>query len=304
MQTILTSTAVQHRTAQHGRIARWPLVTFFALAFGLTWSFLIADALGQRGVIPFRLTLSGPGLVLALLMSYGPTLAALFVIGVTEGRAGVWSLLRAATRWRVSLRWYILALGGPAALFYLAARLSELLGGEPRPLPAQGWTVLLAGVVGTIVHGIANGEELGWRGYALPRLLRRQRALAASLILGAIWFVFHIPIMFVPNSIAGSQSFETALPFLVNVLATSTLLTWVYRSTGGSVLLTILLHGAANIWPSLVGGTASEVTVAWIQAMLLVLTASVVVARYGPDLGPRMSKSATIGEQERVAASA
>jgi membrane protease YdiL (CAAX protease family) len=200
-------------------------------------------------------------------------------------------LLRAVTRWRVGLRWYILALGGPAVLFYVAARFSELLGGEPRPLPAQGWMVLVAGVVGTLVHGIANGEEAGWRGYALPQLLRRRRALSASLILGAIWFVFHVPIMFVPNSIAGDQSFQTALPFLISVLATSTLMTWVYRGTGGSMLLTILLHGAINVWPSLVGGTASEVTLAWVQAALLVLVASVAVARYGPDLESRTSYS-------------
>jgi membrane protease YdiL (CAAX protease family) len=289
MHKTLASAVVPHRTAHRRLIARWPLAAFFALAFGLTWSFLIADALGQRGLIPFRLTLSGPGLALTLLMSYGPTLAALFVAGVSEGWAGTWSLLRAATRWRVGLRWYILALGGPAALFYVAARLSELLGGEPRPLPAQGWTVLLAGVVGSVVHGVANGEEVGWRGYALPQLLRHQRGLTASLMLGAIWFVFHIPIMFVPNSIAGGQSFETALPFLVSVLATSTLMTWVYRSTGGSVLLTILLHGAANVWPSLVGGTASEVTLAWVQAVLLGLVASAVVVRYGPELGPPTS---------------
>jgi membrane protease YdiL (CAAX protease family) len=292
MHKILTSAAVPHRTAHRGLITRWPLATFFTLAFGLAWSFLIADALGQRGLIPFRLTLSGPGLILALLMSYAPTLAALFVAGRSEGRAGVWSLLRAATRWRVGLRWYVLALGGPAALFYAAARLSELLGGEPRALPAQGWAILLAGIVGSLVHGIANGEEIGWRGYALPQLLRRQRALTASLVLGAIWFVFHVPIMFVPNSIAGGQSFETALPFLVSVLATSTLMTWVYRSTGGSVLLTILLHGAANVWPDLVGGTASEVTLAWVRAVLLVLVASMVVARYGPDLGPPTSDGA------------
>jgi membrane protease YdiL (CAAX protease family) len=152
--------------------------------------------------------------------------------------------------------------------------------------------VLLAGVVGGVVHGIANGEEIGWRGYALPQFLRRGRALTASLILGAIWFVFHVPIMLVPNSIAGGQSFETALPFLLSVLATSIVMTWVYRSTGGSVLLTTLLHGAANVWPDLVGGTTSEVTLAWVRAMLLVLVASMVVARYGRDLGPPTSDEA------------
>src|SRR5690606_12471960 len=131
-------------------LVRRPLTVFFVLAFGLTWAFLLADALGARGLIPFRLTLSGPGLVLALLMSYGPSIAALLVVGVSEGRAGLWSLLRALLRWRVGLRWYALALGAPAALFFVAARLSELLGGEPRPLPAQGWSVLLMGLAGSL----------------------------------------------------------------------------------------------------------------------------------------------------------
>lgn len=285
MQKTLTSFAAPPPAARRSLIARRPLATFFALAFGLTWAFLIADALGSRGLIPFRLTLSGPGLALALLMSYGPTIAALLVAGAAEGLAGIRALLGAAVRWRVGLRWYALALGGPAALFFAAARLSELLGGTPRPLPAQGWALLLMGVVGSVVHGIANGEEIGWRGYALPRLLQRYRALTASLILGAIWFVFHVPIMFVPNSVAGSQSLDTALPFLIGVLAASTLITWLSVKTRGSVLLIALFHGAVNAWPALLGGGGSAVALAWIQAAVLVLAAGAVVARYGPDLG-------------------
>jgi membrane protease YdiL (CAAX protease family) len=257
-------------------MARQPLISFFALAFGLTWSFLIADALGARGIIPFRLTLSGLGLALTLLMSYGPTIAALVVAGAAEGKAGIKALLGGVVRWRVSLGWYVLALGGPAALFFIAARLSELLGGAPHAVPAGGWNVLLMGIVGSLVHGIVNGEELGWRGYALPRLLQRHSALNASLILGVIWFAFHVPIMFVPNSIAGGQSFDTALPFLIGVLSISILATWIYRSTGGSVLLLILFHGAFNAWPGLLGDGGG------IAFALQVIAAVVVVAVYGP----------------------
>lgn len=292
MSNILTSVSTACPGAQPNLFARRPLVTFFVLAFGMSWLLLLLDFLGAQGVITFRLTLSGPGLALTLLMGYAPTLAALVVAGASAGRAGVWSLLRSAARWRVGLRWYAVALAGPPVLFFVAARLSELFGGVPRPLPVQGWAVLLAGLAGTLVHGIANGEELGWRGYALPQLMGRQRALTASLALGLIWFVFHVPIMFVPNSVAGGQSLATALPFLVSVLAASVLMTWMYRGTGGSVLIPWLFHGAVNVWPGLVGGAGSELRLAWIQAALLVLAAAVVAARYGPDLRSPGSNSA------------
>ena len=68
-----------------GALARHPLFAFFLLAFGLTWPFMIADGLGYYGRMPFRLTLSGAGLILVLLMSYGPTFAALIVTWATEG---------------------------------------------------------------------------------------------------------------------------------------------------------------------------------------------------------------------------
>ncbi|NTU81142.1 MAG: CPBP family intramembrane metalloprotease [Chloroflexales bacterium] len=102
--------------------------------------------------------------------------------------------------------------------------------------------------------------------------------------IGVIWFVFHVPIMFVPNSIAGGQSLETALPFLVIVLAASVLMTWLYRGTGGSVLLPWLFHGAVNAWPRLVGGAGSEARLIWLAAALLALAAAAVVVRRGPDL--------------------
>src|SRR5690349_8812442 len=81
-------------------IIRHSLSVFFGLAFGISWLFLVADALGSRGLIPFRLTLSGPGLLLALLMSYGPTLAALIVTWATEGAVGLRRLLGRLVPWR------------------------------------------------------------------------------------------------------------------------------------------------------------------------------------------------------------
>ena len=209
-------------------IARRPLLAFFVLAFGISWSFLLADGLGAYGLIPFRLTLSGLGLILVLLMSYGPTLAALVVTSATDGRQGMRTLLARLLPWRAGPGWYMLALAGPAVLAFSIGTLQELLGATLRPLPAPPLQVVLLALLASVVRGVVNGEEVGWRGYALPRLQERYSALHASLILGLIWFAFHVPIMFIPGSVGGSQTLDTALPFLINVLALSVMITWIF----------------------------------------------------------------------------
>jgi uncharacterized protein len=263
-------------------IIRHPLSVFFCLAFGISWLFLIADALGSRGLIPFRLTLSGPGIILALLMSYGPSLAALIVTWATDGAAGLRTLLGRLVPWRAGVGWYVLALAGPAAFALATGTLQQLLGATLRPLPGPVYQVVLMGLVGSIVHAVANGEELGWRGYALVHLQERHNALTASLILGLIWFVFHIPIMLTVGGVGGSQTLDNALPFLVGVLALSVIITWIFNTTRGSVLPIILLHGAYNTWPDLFTMTSGNPALAWVGTAISVLLAAIVVLLFEP----------------------
>jgi uncharacterized protein len=284
----IQSIAPQPASALRGFVRRHPLSAFFGLAFGISWLFLIADALGSRGLIPFRLTLSGPGLLLVLLMSYGPTFAALIVAWATEGLAGVRTLLGRLVPWRASLRWYILALGAPAVFFFVTSTLQGALGATLQPPPGPMQQVLLAGLAGSLLHAIANGEELGWRGYALPQLLARYSALQASLLLGAIWFAFHTPIMFTVGGVAGSQTLDSALPFLVSTLALSVVITWMFMGTHGGVLPIILLHGALNTWPGLFIAYGGHPAVALVQLVPMVLLAAIVVLRYGPTRFARM----------------
>jgi membrane protease YdiL (CAAX protease family) len=101
------------------------------------------------------------------------------------------------------------------------------------------------------------GEEFGWRGFALPHLLQRQRPLAAALIPGGIWWAWHLPTFFIP---ALSQH-QLSIPlFLVNSLALSMIMTWLYQRTRGDLLLMILVHVAANYCG---GGSASRSTLRW-----------------------------------------
>ena len=262
--------------------ARHPLFAFVLLAFGLTWPFMIADGLGYYGLIPFRLTLSGAGLILVLLMSYGPTFAALIVTWATEGGAGIRTLLGRLLPWRAGVHWYVLALALPAMVAFGTATLQQVLGATIRPLPGPALHVVLLSLLASIVRGIVNGEEIGWRGYALPRLQERYSALSASLILGVLWFAFHMPIMFIPGSVAGSQTVDTALPFLIGVLALSVVITWIFNSTRGSLLPIIVLHGAYNTWPDLFAMIDGTPALGWLGLAPSVLLATAIVVIVGP----------------------
>jgi membrane protease YdiL (CAAX protease family) len=204
-------------------VRRLSLVAYFVLAYALTW-----------WVYP--LLRFNP--LIGLLGLFGPALAAIIVTAVTDGRPGVRALLGRAVGWRVPVPWYVVALGLPAALALLAASLSAWFG------PA----VLAFGrlsVLDFVLVILVLGEELGWRGYALPGLLQRFSPLVASLTLGVIWWLWHLPTFF----IAGTPQYrQPIIAFLIMTTAYSVLLTWVFLHTRGSVLIATLVHGAINVF--------------------------------------------------------
>ena len=171
-------------------------------------------------------------------------------------------------------------------------RVGEVLGATLRPLPGPALQVVLTSLLASIVRGMVNGEEIGWRGYALPRLQERYNALTASLILGVIWFAFHVPIMFLPCSICGSQTLANALPFLLGVLALSVVITWIFNSTRGSLLPIIVLHGAYNTWPDLFAMTGGNPALGWLGFAISVLPAAAIVVIFGPA---RLSGKPVVG---------
>jgi membrane protease YdiL (CAAX protease family) len=266
-----------------GWVRRHSLFTFFALAFGFTWPFMIADALGAYGVIPFRLALAGPGIVLVLLMGFGPTFAALIVTGATSGRAGIKALLRRLLLWRAGIQWYAAAILGTGVIFFAASRLYLAAGGALRAVPAGSVLELgLLWLVSFVLHGLLNGEELGWRGVALPALLAKYNALGASLILGVIWALFHLPLFFTPGGgVGGNQANTPMLAFLVIAVSSSILVTWLYNNTQGSVLFAYIFHAAVNTWPDLFHSAAADGVMDWFAAGLFALAAVSVVFLFG-----------------------
>jgi uncharacterized protein len=275
----LANTSVQRKESV---IQKYPLASFFVLAIGLTWIFMIADALGSHGILPFRLPLS-----LMVVMGYMPTLAAVIVTGQTQGKAGVRALFRKLTIFRVGLGWYLFAIFGLAVIYFItiflynriASPALPYLSGKMQNLPPMQLVLTIVGMF--IIFGIVNGEELAWRGFATPRLQARHNALTSSLIMGVIWTIFHLPLFFTVTG--SSQADESFISFLVSTVAITVLYTWLLNNTRGSVLLAYLFHAASNTWTQVLPIDHANALVGWIMIGLLVLLAVIVVIVCGAE---------------------
>jgi hypothetical protein len=175
--------------------------------------------------------------------TFGPTLAALLLIGFREGRAGFIQIGRQLTRWRVSWIWYAAALAGPALMMAAAVFLFRLFGGTGLVFQDPSQWYLIPVIFGYVLFTSVLGEEIGWRGYALLGLMKNLRPLPASLILGAVWGIWHLPLFWLAGDF--HQDIPLVL-FLVQVTAASVIYTWMYLRTRGSLLIIHLFHAATN----------------------------------------------------------
>ncbi len=249
-------------------------MAFFALTFLVSWACFITAAVLSRGIPAGGGP--GPGLsALVLLGTFAPGIVALALTARAEGGAGVRALLDRLFRWEVRARWYVFALGYMAAIKLTVALVHRLLTGAWPRFGHEAWFVMLAATVVSTVIGGQSGEEIGWRGYALPRIARRLGLAGASLVLGVIWAVWHLPLFYFHGADTYAQSFPV---YLLQVVALSVAVAWLYWRTGGSLLLTMLLHAAVNntlgIVPSGVAGATdpfawSTSRVAWLTLALL-----------------------------------
>ncbi|MEZ4869451.1 MAG: CPBP family intramembrane glutamic endopeptidase [Caldilineaceae bacterium] len=199
-----------------------PLPAYFVLAYLLTWALL-----------PLLLVNLALG-VFGLLM---PAVAAIVVAGLSEGADGVKQMLRPLFIWRIQPLWYGVVLGLPILLSLLAVGVGGLWG-WPVQMQTAEFTPLLLTVFVLVV-----GEEIGWRSFALPRLLQRYSPVTASLLLGFLWAGWHLPMFVIP----GTPMMDIPFPaYLCWVVGLTFLFTWLYQQTQGSLLLATLFHGAVN----------------------------------------------------------
>jgi uncharacterized protein len=238
--------------APHGGLkallARHPLVSFFVMAYALTWLAWSPWYLSEDGIglLPYDgESISDYLNPVALIV--GPTLSAFIMTGVTKGREGVRHLLRRIVLWRVGFGWYLFVLVGIPAIIVLSTVVvpGALASFQAAAVPS---TLVLYVVTGPIFL-FAGGpvfEEIGWRGFALPRLQRLHGPLIGSLILGTLWALWHLPLFLIPSWDTPHGNPLDVVLFVVWAVSITIIFTWVFNNTKGSVLMVILAHGSIN----------------------------------------------------------
>ena len=255
---------------------------FFLLTFAFSWSLWV----------PIVVIGAEPSALLAIAVGVGaagPSFAGLLCTARDEGWAGVRRVLRSLVDWRVGARWYALALGCPIAVALVAVAIHRLVVGNDAEFRVETSTILLVpiGLMGGLFIGPLQ-EELGWRGFALSRLLDRWSSLRASLVLGVAWACWHLPLYAMD---AGGQERAPLAVFLASVVALSVLYTWFWVVTGGSLLIALLLHSATNTGAVVLLKDARSDFGPVIVATVLTVVLAAVAARHLGRLGhPRGEK--------------
>jgi membrane protease YdiL (CAAX protease family) len=249
---------------------RRELIVFFCLTFAITWGIGLMALL-----FPVQLReIFGDfseGNPLFFLAVFSPTLSACLLTALIEGRNGLKKLVSSLGRWRFHISYYVFILLGIPALGYLAV----LLGGGGNELDLGKWYLFLPLLFCQVFTDPGPlGEELGWRGFALPRLLRLHPPIKTSLILGVIWGLWHLPAFYVSGLPQEGASF---LFFFLGAIVLSFLSTYLYIRTRGSVLITALLHLTTNFSLSVIGAPL------WIFILLLAIAVGILILVSGPN---------------------
>ena len=239
-------------------LRRYPLLSFFVLAYALTWAIELPMMYAARGVMDFHL----PAWLEAL-AAFGPFLAAVIVLG-GSGTRELWASL---LRWRVAPVWWLVTLGSPfvvmlAALF-MTGEANRFFSGELLAAIREEGRLFEVIVLGGLLRGV--GEEPGWRGMALPMLRERFNPLWATLLLWPVWTLWHLPAFLMrPDFALGAW-----IGFSLGLLAAAALLTLIYDHTK-SVLLAAVWHALINICRTIAGQASTDAFFAFAQAMLLI----------------------------------
>lgn len=247
------------------------LLVFFVLTFVLSWAIWIPMAMNYYGVFPIRMD-SGFVMVFRLFGTLGPAVSAILISILVGGRPAVRALLGQIGKWRVHWKWYAAAALVFPALLLASAGIYSLVPGA-LPLPTVEVTAGSLAVIMVVMTISVMGEEIGWRGFALPRMQQRWTAFTSSLILGTIWTIWHLPFWMVLGELE-TFGWGYWLMSWAFITAGAIYITWFMNNTGNSLLMVILFHWCYNVLSagflpvsSVVPAYAILIALAWAAAI-------------------------------------
>jgi membrane protease YdiL (CAAX protease family) len=264
-----------------GWLKQNPVPAFFVLTFAIAWSIWLP--LGF--FIPENPYLSLPG-------AWAPTISALILIGLIDGKEGIRKFLKRLLHWRVGLGWHLIVLFGIACIAYLSISVGKLFNipapelSLPNGLPREMLPAFLPVIfLINIFVGGPLAEDIGWRGYILPKMREGMTSLHASILIGVIWAFWHLPYFIFPawRSAVGNIPFFW---FLLLTTSWSVLFAWVYVNTE-SILLPVLFHAAINTTLGtlgVLGQSNGDQLPLMFNTLFTWIVVAIVVAVYGQDL--------------------
>jgi len=250
---------------------RHPLLGYFFLAYAISWAIGIPLALISQGKLNWQLPF-----YLHYLYAYGPMLAAFIMTGFTKGKSGISDIFNRLFNWHMRPIWWIVAFS-PLAGYLIIAIVQRIIQGTWADFSLLGQVNYLPNLgIGALflwIFTFGIGEEIGWRGYALPRLQQKMNALSATLVLGLLWALWHLPSFFYvlnPNYTVG---------WFLGLLSGAIFFTWLYNSTNGSLLAVVLWHGTFNF---ITASKAGEGVGAAILSTIVMVWAILIIFIYKP----------------------
>ncbi len=220
------------------------IALFVVLSFAWTWGF---------GFVASQISTGSPalGAFLMIVAGFGPSLAGVAVVAVSTGRSGVHHWIGRCVNGRVGWGWYVIAFLVSPVVMVIALALNGLMGGSLPAFPAASQIPLAIANFGLVlVIGGPLGEEFGWRGYLMPTLTARMSWRAASLGVGVVWGLWHLPLFFMDGTAQAQMSIAI---FLINIIAGSVLFGWLFERTARSVFPALVMHTSLNAFAGILG---------------------------------------------------
>jgi membrane protease YdiL (CAAX protease family) len=266
------------------------VVWFGLLAVGLTWAAWLPLAASSKGFADIH-----PSPYLHFVGGLGPALAGIVMTATYDGRRGLRLLWRRVTTGPG--RWLVFAIAAPATAYVVAIGVAASFGmhvdvaltGANEEFSSM--PVAAYGVANLVFYGF--GEEIGWRGFALPRLQRRRSALAASMWLSLLWGLWHVPLFFFSAGL-GTMPLIGLVGWSASIVTGTVLCTWLFNSSRGSIAVLALFHASLDIF---IGSPTGGEVVANVMGAFIVIGALIIPRRLGRENLSRSPKvTATVDD--------